>query len=76
MSAYRFVTLTCDLCGEIYDSGESRTAKDARACARNEGWHCRPGRDECPLHHGYRRTFYGYERDTDAVAAPIGEEKS
>lgn len=64
MTAYRFVTLTCDECGEIHDSGESSTVKDARQCASAEGWHYEKRRDTCPLHHGFRRTAYGYERVT------------
>ena len=38
MTAYRFVTLTCDRCGEVYDSGTPRTTREARAQARREGW--------------------------------------
>lgn len=38
MTAYRFVTLTCDHCGEIYDGGCDRTVKEALAGASRDGW--------------------------------------
>jgi hypothetical protein len=62
MTAYRFVTLTCDECGEIHDDGQSRGIRAARADAKEHGWHySRERGDTCPLHHGWRRTVYGYE---------------
>lgn len=50
MSAYRFVTLTCDGCGEIHDSGSSATVAHARKVARAEAW-TSPARndDRCPV---------------------------
>lgn len=63
MTAYRFVTLTCDECGEIYDGGTDRTVRAARAGAHAEGWHySRERGDTCPAHHGYRRLQYGWDR--------------
>lgn len=53
MTAYRFVTLTCDGCGEIFDSGGSRTVKDARQQAKAEGWHYYQREDLCPRHFGH-----------------------
>ena len=72
MTAYRFVTLTCDACGEISDGGMDRTVKAARATARAEGW-AHDGRgDTCPSHNGYRRTSYGWER----ASQPTGQERA
>lgn len=45
MTAYRFVTLTCDGCGEIHDDGQSLTAAKARASAKSGGW-TQPNRGE------------------------------
>jgi len=53
MTAYRFVTLTCDGCGEIFDSGDSRSVRDARAQARAEAWRYVQREDLCPRHFGY-----------------------
>lgn len=49
MTAYRFVTLTCDGCGEVYDDGRSLSALSVRSNARREAW-TNPGRnvDHCP----------------------------
>lgn len=56
MSAYRFVTLTCDWCGEIHDPGGARSAAEARESAKDEGWHpMGSGKDACPAHFGYIR---------------------
>ena len=38
MTAYRFVTLTCDGCGEIWDHGIAVTFAEARGFARLSGW--------------------------------------
>lgn len=38
MTAYRFVTLTCDSCGEIWDDGMSKRFGEARSSARQAGW--------------------------------------
>lgn len=38
MTAYRFVTLTCDRCGEVNDGGIVRTVREARSIAAAEGW--------------------------------------
>lgn len=54
MTAYRFVTLTCDECGEISDGGHDVTVTAARATARAEGWTYQQNRDLCPRHRGYR----------------------
>lgn len=43
MTAYRFVTLTCDGCGEIHDDGRSVTVPAARVSAAREGWRHRRG---------------------------------
>ena len=53
MTAYRFVTLTCDECGEIFDSGNSKAVSDARGQAKAEGWQYRRHQDLCPRHFGY-----------------------
>lgn len=45
MTAYRFVTLTCDRCGEIYDSGSCHYVRSARRNAGYEGWTTRTGDD-------------------------------
>lgn len=76
MTAYRFVTLTCDGCGEIHDAGQSRNATEARTAAAAEGWRHRrgegphetgpgPGRhlDYCGVCSGtHQRTSHGVER--------------
>jgi hypothetical protein len=50
MSAYRFVTLTCDKCFEIFDGGTDRTVKDAREHAASQGWsHPSRSQDLCPI---------------------------
>lgn len=36
MSAYRMWTLTCDGCGEVFDSGAGFRLRDERARARRE----------------------------------------
>lgn len=38
MTAYRFVTLTCDGCGEIWDYGIHTRFASARQAARAMGW--------------------------------------
>lgn len=38
MSAYRFWTLTCDGCGEIWDYGTATTIRECKASARRNGW--------------------------------------
>lgn len=51
MSAERSWTLTCDGCGEIFDSGFNPTAKECRQIARYYGWATGVGRhrnDFCP----------------------------
>lgn len=53
MTAYRLVTLTCDVCGEISDGGMDRTVAEARATAKAAGWKRNGRADECPRHHGY-----------------------
>jgi hypothetical protein len=55
MTAYRFVTLTCDECGEVSDGGMDRSVKQARATARADGWGYEHRRDICPSHRGYTR---------------------
>lgn len=49
MTAYRFVTLTCDRCHQIWDDGQSYSAHSARArAAREAGWtQHRRGGDLC-----------------------------
>ncbi|MET4143935.1 hypothetical protein ABIB45_000802 [Arthrobacter sp. UYCo732] len=37
MTAYRFVTLTCDSCGEVFDDGASLRIPEARRRAAFEG---------------------------------------
>jgi hypothetical protein len=53
VTAYRFVTLTCDECGEVSDGGMDLSVKAARATARAEHWTYEGRRDICPRHHGY-----------------------
>lgn len=53
MTSYRFVTLTCDKCGEISDESE-RLIREARRVARHQGWTFEDGEDRCPRHNGYR----------------------
>lgn len=61
MTAYRFVTLTCDECGEIWDGGTDRTVTQARRGAKAVGWkYDRARGDTCPLHNGYWRSDGGY----------------
>jgi hypothetical protein len=55
MTAYRFVTLTCDICGEIHDDGISMRVREARKTAAREGWRTvrtQEGKflDKCPRH--------------------------
>lgn len=45
MTAYRFVTLTCDTCGEVFDDGMCVTVADARRQAGKQGW-TKVGRSE------------------------------
>lgn len=45
MTAYRFVTLTCDGCGEIWDDGRSFSAFDARITSGRAGWTSAPNSD-------------------------------
>ncbi|HTN58936.1 MAG TPA: hypothetical protein VL043_11765 [Protaetiibacter sp.] len=55
MTAYRFVTLTCDGCGEVFDNGQSLTVASARRAAKAEAWtNPSRGRDHCPLCSGTR----------------------
>lgn len=35
MTAYRFVTLTCDVCGNIFDDGQSTAVRQARLRAKD-----------------------------------------
>lgn len=44
MTSYRFVTLTCDDCGEIWDDGINTLVAPARRSARTAGW-TQPTRD-------------------------------
>jgi len=48
VTAYRFVTLTCDSCGAVFDSGIHATVGGVRASAYYAGWR-QPvrGRDQC-----------------------------
>ncbi len=48
MSAYRFVTLTCDRCGEIFDYGTQTTVRGCRETAARLGWRYERRRDLCP----------------------------
>lgn len=49
MSAYRFITLTCDVCGEIYDPGFGTITKKVRNNAKQEGWKStKHSEDFCP----------------------------
>lgn len=43
MTSYRFVTLTCDGCGQIHDDGQSTRVGNARGTAAAEGWRHRRG---------------------------------
>lgn len=47
MTAYRFVTLTCDRCGDIYDNGQAKTITAAREGSWSEGWRYEHRRDIC-----------------------------
>lgn len=48
MSAYRFVTLTCDACGEIFDHGIHTRVRECRTyAAKRFGWSSRNGYDYC-----------------------------
>lgn len=67
MTAYRFVTITCDGCGEVFDPGQARSVKEARLGAEGEGWVMRRYghhyEDRCGICCGtHYRTAYGYER--------------
>jgi hypothetical protein len=66
MTAYRFVTLTCDNCGEIHDGGASVTFREIRRdAAVTAGWTLRWNQnrtraDWCGLCSGtHERTDYG-----------------
>lgn len=48
MTAYRFVTLTCDRCGEIFDDGINVKVAETRAAAARHGWRYERRRDLCP----------------------------
>lgn len=55
MTAYRFVTLTCDHCGEIFDPGTEIYTRRVRRMAAAIGWQIRwaPNRlmqDWCGTH--------------------------
>lgn len=69
MSAYRFVTLTCDSCGEVYDDGIITKVAEARRQASFAGW-TQPsrGQDRCGVCNGthVRNGWSAY----DAPAAP------
>lgn len=75
MTAYRFVTLTCDglrpvngndmPCGEIHDPGMARTVQDARRSAASEGWRFQAGQDLCPRHFGYMRVGSSWVREPE-----------
>lgn len=45
MTAYRFVTLTCDICGEIFDEGIQVYVCDCRKTAAARGWRTGWGTD-------------------------------
>ncbi|GAT07656.1 ABC-type dipeptide transport system, periplasmic component [Mycolicibacterium novocastrense] len=53
MTAYRFVTLTCNSCGEVFDTGQARSVREARTAACAEGWRYYQREDLCPRHFGY-----------------------
>jgi hypothetical protein len=55
VTAYRFVTITCDSCGEISDGGSDTSVKEARATARSAGWRYLDRLDWCPAHFGFIR---------------------
>lgn len=48
MTAYRFVTLTCDRCGEIWDDGIDVRVRETRDAAARAGWRYELRRDLCP----------------------------
>lgn len=49
MSANRYVTLTCDSCGAVFDVGLQTRVDGCRAAARREGWTShRRSQDHCP----------------------------
>ena len=51
VSAYRFVTITCDVCGEIWDYGAETRVSGARKFAKSMGWsRGEGGTDICPRH--------------------------
>ncbi len=53
MTAYRMWTLTCDVCGEIYDDGQPDRLATVKANARRYGWRTgrrREDEDLCPAH--------------------------
>lgn len=49
MTAYRFVTLTCDRCGEIFDEGIQTRVRECREAAAVRGWRYERRRDLCPI---------------------------
>lgn len=52
MTAYRFWTLTCDGCGEVWDYGIAPKVRDAKASARRNGWETgrtRQDTDRCDI---------------------------
>lgn len=58
MSGYRFATLTCDHCFEVWDDAQSFTIRDARKTAKDAGWVARSGgKDYCPRCVRVGRTF-------------------
>lgn len=68
MTSYRFVTLTCDGCGEIFDPGTARTVSDCRRYARAYGWANRGLDDRCGVCEGT------YEPDPLGADMPIRKE--
>ena len=48
MTAYRFVTLTCDQCGEIWDGESVVRVTEAREHAAAAGWRYKHRHDLCP----------------------------
>lgn len=75
MTAYRFVTLTCDRCFQIFDGGTDRTVREARAHAHAEaGWiQHRRGGDLCGVCAGTHERVPGFEDQVRPVPdRPIG----
>lgn len=65
MSAYRFVTLTCDECGEIFDDGQSVGIRECRTNAAAENWrYDRTRGDTCPKHNGWVLINGHYHQET------------